>query len=89
MWKTLITVAVTTGLAAKALRLRIEREEERRAQRRARSDGQAVQRWEDEGGNVEPPSTAASARRTRARSNKTDTPVSPMAHGADAQGAPT
>lgn len=59
MWKTWITVAVTTGLAAKALRLWIEREEERRAERRAATLAAQQQRWENEGGAVPATGTPA------------------------------
>jgi hypothetical protein len=71
MWTKLIMFAVTSGLAAKALRLWMEREHERRLARERLQARQALQRWEDEGGTLRPaPAAPAQRRRVRAMSGE-------------------
>lgn len=60
MIKKLLMLALTSGLAAKALQMWIERESSRQTRGLDRAD---VQRWEDEGGNL-PPGGSPPARRT-------------------------
>lgn len=57
MIKKFLAFAITSGLAAQALRIWIERERTRKQQAQTASQPPEVQRWEDEGGtprNVEP-----------------------------------
>ena len=66
MIKKLLMLALTSGLAAKALQMWMDREPARQA--RDRTD---VQRWEDEGGNLPPGGDGQPARKTRARRSST------------------
>lgn len=54
MFKKIFALAVTSGLAAQALRLWINREASRQAAARSPAPAPEVQRWEDEGGNPSP-----------------------------------
>lgn len=67
MIKKLLMLAVTSGLAAKALQMWMDRDATRQTPGRDRAD---VQRWEDEGGNL-PPSSGKPARKTSARRTTT------------------
>lgn len=58
MLKKLITFALSSGLAAMAWKLWIEREHRQRTAR-AREQSREIQRWEDEGGNPAPAATPA------------------------------
>jgi hypothetical protein len=65
MIKKLLMLAVTSGLAAKALQMWIDRETERRDAARQKSD---LQRWEDEGGPATPTAQAEASKPVRRRS---------------------
>lgn len=55
MFRKLIALAITSGLAAQALRLWIDRDQTRqRAKTAPAAPPTEVQRWEDEGGNPAP-----------------------------------
>lgn len=55
MWiKRLLMFAVTSGLAAKALQLVLDKHRHERARKEGAQQREAVQRWEDEGGNLQP-----------------------------------
>lgn len=55
MWiKRLLMFAVTSGLAAKALQVYVQKERQQRARKERVLQRDAVQRWEDEGGNLQP-----------------------------------
>ena len=58
MLKRLLSFAVSSGLAAMALKMWIERENRRRTDRARREQAHEIQRWEDEGGNPAAPVTA-------------------------------
>jgi hypothetical protein len=55
MWiKRLLMFALTSGLAAKALQVYVQKEKQQRARKERVLQRDAVQRWEDEGGNLQP-----------------------------------
>ncbi len=51
MFRKLIALAITSGLAAQALRLWMNREKARQTAQAATATPPDVQRWENEGGN--------------------------------------
>jgi hypothetical protein len=67
MIKKLLMLALTSGLAAKALKVWIDREATRDHREPARAD---VQRWEDEGGNPAPTAARKAARKAAPSSAK-------------------
>jgi hypothetical protein len=74
MIKKLLMLALTSGLAAKALKVWIDREATRDQREPARGD---VQRWEDEGGNPAPTAARKPARKAASSGAKASAGAEP------------